>query len=103
MIFSSELQIVKNTTSDVSYRLPTVLHADEITAFQHLVRRVPVVDNVVEYAVKLVHQTRPNTAMGAAQASQYLEWWRKFPDQLYLAGYRCYRPAGWLINHHYFW
>ncbi len=72
--FASELQIVKNTTSDFSYQLPTVLHADEITAFQHLVRRVPVVDNVVEYAVKLVHQTRPNTAMGTAQASQYLEW-----------------------------
>ncbi|QNF33894.1 AAA family ATPase [Adhaeribacter swui] len=72
--FASELQIVKNTTSDASYRLPTVLHADEITAFQHLVRRVPVVDNVIEYAVKLVHKTRPNTAMGAAQASQYLEW-----------------------------
>ncbi|QMU27296.1 AAA family ATPase [Adhaeribacter radiodurans] len=72
--FDSELQIVKNTTSDVSYRLPTILHADEITAFQHLVRRVPVVDNVIEYAVKLVHQTRPNTTMGAAQASQYLEW-----------------------------
>ncbi len=72
--FASELQIVKNTTSDFSYQLPTVLHADEITAFQHLVRRVPVVDNVVEYAVKLVHQTRPNTPMGTAQASQYLEW-----------------------------
>lgn len=72
--FASELQIVKNTTSDTSYQLPTVLHADEITAFQHLVRRVPVVDNVVEYAVKLVHKTRPNTPMGAAQATQYLEW-----------------------------
>ena len=32
------------------------------------------VDNVVEYAVKLVHQTRPNTSLGSAQASQYLEW-----------------------------
>lgn len=72
--FDAELQIVKNTTSDFSYQLPTVLHTDEITAFQHLVRRVPVVDNVVEYAVKLVHKTRPNTAMGTAQASQYLEW-----------------------------
>lgn len=72
--FASELQIVKNTTSDTNYQLPTVLRADEITAFQHLVRRVPVVDNVVEYAVKLVHKTRPNTAMGTAQATQYLEW-----------------------------
>jgi len=43
-------------------------------AFQQLVRRVPVVDNVVDYAVRLVHKTRPNTEMGSTQATQYLEW-----------------------------
>jgi MoxR-like ATPase len=50
------------------------LHSDEIVAFQELVRRVPVVDNVVDYAVKLVHKTLPNTDMAASAASQYLEW-----------------------------
>lgn len=50
------------------------MHADEILAFQQLVRRVPVVDNVVEYAVKLVHKTRPNQPMASNQANQYLEW-----------------------------
>jgi MoxR-like ATPase len=72
--YESELQIVKNTTGAARVALDKILHADEILAFQQLVRRVPVVDNVVEYAVKLVHKTRPYTQMGSEQANQYLEW-----------------------------
>lgn len=72
--YESELQIVKNTTGAARVALDKILHADDILAFQQLVRRVPVVDNVVEYAVKMVHKTRPNTAMGSERASQYLEW-----------------------------
>ncbi|MHC2990682.1 ATPase AAA [Pontibacter sp. HJ8] len=72
--YESELQIVKNTTGAGRVYLDKILHADDILAFQQLVRRVPVVDNVVEYAVKLVHSTRPNTSMGSPKASQYLEW-----------------------------
>ncbi|GAA4433303.1 MoxR family ATPase [Pontibacter saemangeumensis] len=72
--YESELQIVKNTTGAAVSSLNRILHADDIIAFQQLVRRVPVVDNVVEYAVKLVHQTRPNMPMASSQANQYLEW-----------------------------
>ncbi|RNI33002.1 MoxR family ATPase [Rufibacter immobilis] len=72
--YEAELQIVKNTTGDRKHQPTVVLHAEEITAFQQLVRRVPVTDNVVEYAVKLVHKTRPNTEMAGAQTNQYLEW-----------------------------
>lgn len=72
--FESEKQIVKNTTGGQKATVNKVLHSDEIMAFQELVRRVPVVDNVIDYAVKLVHKTRPNTDMGASAASQYLEW-----------------------------
>jgi len=72
--FASELQIVKNTTSNIRHTISKVLHSDEIMAFQQLVRRVPVVDNVVDYAVRLVHKTRPNTEMASSQATQYLEW-----------------------------
>jgi MoxR-like ATPase len=72
--FEAELQIVKNTTSDTFHTISKVLHAEEILAFQHLVRRVPVVDNVIDYAVRLVHKTRPNTSLGSPQANQYLEW-----------------------------
>ncbi|WP_162051695.1 AAA family ATPase [Pontibacter pamirensis] len=72
--YESELQIVKNTTGASVNSLNKILHADDIIAFQQLVRRVPVVDNVVEYAVKLVHKTRPNMPMASTQANQYLEW-----------------------------
>jgi MoxR-like ATPase len=50
-----------------------VLSGDDITYFQHLVRRVPVADNVVEYAVKLSHMTRPGRN-GSVIANDYLEW-----------------------------
>ncbi|MBC3542025.1 AAA family ATPase [Rufibacter sediminis] len=72
--YEAELQIVKNTTGDRKHTPSVVLHGDEITAFQQLVRRVPVTDNVVEYAVKLVHKTRPNTPLAGPQTTQYLEW-----------------------------
>lgn len=72
--YEAELSIVKNTTSGVKTRASHVLSAAEIQAFQNLVRRVPVVDNVIEYAVSLVHKTRPNTERAAPGANQYLEW-----------------------------
>lgn len=72
--FKSEVDIVKNTTSNISYQVQKILHGNEIREFQALVRKVPVPDNVVEYAVKLVHKTRPNTAMASTDANQYLEW-----------------------------
>ena len=72
--YASELQIVKNTTGDRNHQPQVILTAEEIIAFQQLIRRVPVTDNVVEYAVKLVHKTRPESEMAAPQAKQYLEW-----------------------------
>lgn len=72
--YQSEVEIVKNTTTSFTYQVQKVLSGDEIREFQSLVRKVPVTDNVVEYAVKLVHKTRPNTANASAEANQYLEW-----------------------------
>ena len=72
--YQSELDIVKSTTSDHRHQVQRVITGEEIREFQQLVRRVPVVDNVVEYAVKLVHKTRPNTELAANDANQYLEW-----------------------------
>ncbi|MBB6611298.1 MoxR family ATPase [Pontibacter sp. Tf4] len=72
--YEAELQIVKNTTGAFTTQLNKLLHADDILAFQQLVRRVPVVDNVVEYAVQLVHKTRPGSSMASKQADNYLEW-----------------------------
>jgi MoxR-like ATPase len=72
--YAEELNIVKNTTSNIKQTVNKVLHAADIQAFQELVRRVPVADNVVEYAVGLVHKTRPNTERAHARTNQLLEW-----------------------------
>ena len=72
--YAEELNIVKNTTSDRKATVNKVLHAADIQAYQELVRRVPVADNVVEYAVSLVHKTRPSTERAAPRATQLLEW-----------------------------
>ncbi len=68
-----EVEIVKKTTTDSLAQVNTILTGDEIMAYQHLVRRVPVADNVVEYAVKLSQQTRPGPN-GSSIAKDYLEW-----------------------------
>lgn len=72
--YQSEVDIVKNTTSDKSYKIQEVLSGEQIVAYQHLIRRVPVADNVVEYAVTLVHKTRPQTSGASEMANEFLEW-----------------------------
>lgn len=71
--YDQEVMIVKNTTADDIQNVDKILNAEEIIAFQHLVRRVPIADNVVEYAVKLSHLTRPGIN-GSATANEFLEW-----------------------------
>jgi MoxR-like ATPase len=71
--YHQEVSIVKNTTADELPEVAKVLTGEEISYFQHLVRRVPVADNVVEYAVKLSQATRPGQ-QGSAVANEYLEW-----------------------------
>lgn len=72
--FEEEVNVVKNTTTDEQKSLSTILTAEDIIAYQHLVRKVPVPDNVIEYAVKLAGKTRPQTAGASAVANDYLEW-----------------------------
>jgi MoxR-like ATPase len=72
--FSEEVNIVRNTTGALTTELPKVLGADDILYFQDLVRRVPVPDNVLEYAVGLVHKTRPSTANAPASTMQYVSY-----------------------------
>lgn len=69
-----EIQVVKNTTTLHSASLNVILSAAEIKYFQDLIRRVPVTDNVYQYAVKLASLTRPGTAMAHAWANNYLTW-----------------------------
>jgi len=69
-----EVEIVKNTTSDIRNSVNEVLSGEDIADFQNLVRKVPVSDNVVEYAVKLANKTRPGIEGGSPIANEYLEW-----------------------------
>lgn len=72
--FSEEVEVVRSTTSDVKKQINTILSADEITNFQRLIRRIPVADNVIEYAVTLVSKTRPNTAYSTKMVNDYIDW-----------------------------
>lgn len=76
--FDEEVQIVRQTTVPQTATVENVLSAEEILSFQQLIRRMPVADNVVEYAVRLVANTRPNTQaikQSDSQAiSRYISW-----------------------------
>lgn len=88
--FQEELSVVKNTTSDKKTSLPKVMSGEEILYFQHLVRRVPVPDNVMEYAVGLVHKTRPND-QGSELARSYISWGAgPRASQNLILGAKCY-------------
>ncbi|MDQ3071724.1 MAG: AAA family ATPase [Bacteroidota bacterium] len=69
-----ELEIVKNTTSDNVPEVKKVLGGDDIVYFQSLVRKVPVADNVLDYAVRLTHKTRPDSDLAPAMVKEYIDW-----------------------------
>lgn len=72
--FQSEVDIVKNTTTDEVQKVSHVLGGKEVIEYQHLVRKVPVADNVVEYAVNLVHKTRFESERAPQITKDYIEW-----------------------------
>ncbi len=69
-----EIQVVKTTTNDETPTIDALFNAPEILEVQHLVRRIPVPDNVVEYAVNLVNSTRPNLEIASDFVKQYIDW-----------------------------
>jgi MoxR-like ATPase len=72
--YEEELQVVKYTTQDQTLRVQKIISASDIIDFQHLVRRIPIADNVVEYAVKLAVSTRPNTAKAPKMVNDFIAW-----------------------------
>ena len=69
-----EIAIVRQTTKPVNDRLSPIITKSEINNYQSLVRRVPVADNVVEYAVKLVSATRPNSENTPNFINESISW-----------------------------
>ncbi len=71
---SEEQEIVKTTTAVPEYQLNKILSPTEILGFQHLVRRVPVSDHLIEYAVSLVRATRPNEPGAPEFIKNWVNW-----------------------------
>lgn len=72
--FAEEVEIVKNTTTNKVADLTSVISGQEIVFYQQLIRKMPVTDNVVEYAVKLATKTRPGGEHAPAMVTDFLSW-----------------------------
>lgn len=72
--FNEEMDVVKRTTAGALVEVEKVLDGEDILFFQQLLRKIPVAENVLEYAVKLVSKTRPNTSDSHEWANMYLNW-----------------------------
>lgn len=72
--YEEEVTVVKNTTAPQNYKLNHVLTGEQILGFQDLIRKIPITDNVLEYAVSLVAKTRPGTDRATADVNNYISW-----------------------------
>jgi MoxR-like ATPase len=72
--FDEEVAVVKITTSDEDRTVNSLLSAKEINNFQHLIRRIPVAENVIQYAVNLVSKTRPNISNSPDLVNKFIDW-----------------------------
>jgi MoxR-like ATPase len=72
--FEEEVQVVKATTTDIKASVNSLFTAEEIIGFQNVIRRIPVADNVIEYAVKMVGKTRPNADTATDLVKEFIDW-----------------------------
>ena len=72
--FDEELTVVKETTTDETKSLKNILNGEEIIYFQHIVRKIPIADNVLEYGVSLASKTRPGTTLATDMVNKYISW-----------------------------
>jgi MoxR-like ATPase len=72
--FEEEMNVVRNTTTDKVVNVSPVLSTEEILFYQNLIRKIPVADNVMEYAVRLASKTRPETSAADNLVKKYISW-----------------------------
>lgn len=72
--YNEELEIVKKTTGGIGDSVSEIIDGNEILFFQQLIRKIPVAENVMDYAVKLVSKTRPGTPDAHEWTNRYLNW-----------------------------
>ena len=72
--YEEEIAVVKATTKTTNYDLKNIVTGEQILFFQQLIRKIPIADNVLEYAVSLASKTRPNTEKATAEVNNYISW-----------------------------
>lgn len=72
--YDEEISVVKATTSNITAQLNHIVTVDQILAFQEVIRKIPITDNVLEYAVSLVAKTRPKTDKASEKVNEYISW-----------------------------
>lgn len=72
--FQEEVDVVKATTSNIKPEVNALFTAQEIINFQQVIRKIPVADNVIEYAVSLVSKTRPDNPLATDFIKTYIDW-----------------------------
>ena len=72
--FEEELNVVKQTTGVDTSTVNPILSGEEIIDAQALIRRMPVADNVLQYAVNLCSKTRPGRDLATEDVNKYLSW-----------------------------
>ena len=72
--FSEEVEVVKQTTTNNTTTLDVVFDGKEVLEFQQLIRKTPVANNVIEYAVEMISKSRPNTKRTSELISQFVDW-----------------------------
>jgi MoxR-like ATPase len=93
--YQEEIAVVKSTTGADKATLKHILNDTQILAFQKLVRKIPVSDNVLEYAVSLATKTRPGTERATAKVNDYISWGAGPRASQYLVlGAKCHAAIG---------
>ena len=72
--FEEEIEVVKNTTTEIITKAEPIVSIKEVLSIQQLIRKVPVTDNVIEYAVSLVGKTRPKSSKATDLVKKYVDW-----------------------------
>lgn len=72
--FKEEVEVVKSTTSNIQQKVSAIFSGNEVLEIQKLIRKIPVTDNVIEYAVRLVGKTRPKSDAATEMVKIYLDW-----------------------------
>ncbi|MBI5916880.1 MAG: AAA family ATPase [Bacteroidetes bacterium] len=93
--YEEEISVVKKTTGIEKANLKHILNDIQILGFQQLVRKIPVSDNVLEYAVSLATKTRPNTGRATSKVNEYITWGAGPRASQYLVlGAKCHAAVG---------